>query len=86
MSLSLIDSSYYLPLALKQTILADKALVFSLALKDIHLKVQIFPGQIFEIAFETRIGYPLPAVLKRQIHNIIFIIIPVKNTIIKILN
>ena len=86
MTLCTVDTSDQFPLALIKSVLSYEPLIFSLTVKYLYDYILIRSCEIQKIIPESLIGYSLFTLNKRKINYIILIIIPVEDTVIKILN
>ena len=59
MTLGFIDPTKDFPVAFIQAVTADKPLIFSFAVKNMHFKAHIPASQLFQVGFKPCIRYPL---------------------------
>ena len=73
-------------MAFIQTILADITLIFTFTLKNMDIQPHILAPQIFQIGLQPTVSHPLFAIGQGQVDQVIVIISPIKNHIVKIFN
>ena len=85
MSFSSVDTSDKLPLTLIKSIACNKSLVLTLAVKYPDYDILIISRQIQQVILQSLICDSFLSLNQRKIYDIILIIIPVENAVIKIL-